>query len=333
MPPSVTGGTNSKPESSNRNANEYEALAPQSPRWVSLLIVSVLLILLIAGAALYLYSGSRRSQSNSLEISGRIEAPETHISAATATRVNSVLVREGDLVHKGQLLLSLDSQQIETRIHASRAMVPKLQAAQRAAAQQVAAVQQDINVAKKKSRGFWAKVFSTPSGRKEKENELRGRMMQAKMMQFQASEAIEKVHAAETTVASKMSYFNIASPVDGMVTTRSTEPGELVSRGQVLLTIIDPKQCYMRGFVPEGDISKIKIDQKAQVYLDGDQKHAFGARITAIDAKPSFTPEDVYFKDDRVRQVFGVKLLLDNTGGTAKPGMPADAEVVFSREK
>jgi HlyD family secretion protein len=53
-----------------------------------------------------------------------------------------------------------------------------------------------------------------------------------------------------------------------------------------------------------------------------------GAKINAIDTEASFTPENIYFKEDRVKQVFGLKITINQPNGVAKPGMPADAEIV-----
>jgi HlyD family secretion protein len=89
----------------------------------------------------------------------------------------------------------------------------------------------------------------------------------------------------------------------------------------------------MRAFVPEGQIAAVKLGQRAQVKLDSGprQSISMNAHVTHIDSVASFTPENVYFQDDRVRQVFGVKLRLENSDGSAKPGMPCDAEI-FTKE-
>jgi HlyD family secretion protein len=81
----------------------------------------------------------------------------------------------------------------------------------------------------------------------------------------------------------------------------------------------------LHGYVPEGDIGRVRLGQTAHVFLDSDAKHAFDARVEEIDAQASFTPENVYFKQDRVQEVFGVRLDLRAPRGYAKPGMPADA--------
>jgi HlyD family secretion protein len=85
----------------------------------------------------------------------------------------------------------------------------------------------------------------------------------------------------------------------------------------------------LRGYIPEGEIGKIRVGQAARVFLDSSPNQPFTAHVSQIDTKASFTPENIYFKQDRVKQVFGVKLAIDDPAGLAKPGMPADAEIDF----
>ena len=89
----------------------------------------------------------------------------------------------------------------------------------------------------------------------------------------------------------------------------------------------------MRGYVPEGDIGRVRVGQAARVYLDSSPKRPLDAYVSRIDPEASFTPENTYFRDDRVRQVVGLKLLIHNPGGFAKPGMPADGEVLVKGNK
>ena len=85
-----------------------------------------------------------------------------------------------------------------------------------------------------------------------------------------------------------------------------------------------------RGFVPEGQIGKVKVGQPARLYLDSDTKKPLDAVVQRIDPQATFTPENTYFRDDRVKQVVGVKLLVKSGIGFAKPGMPADGEILVS---
>jgi HlyD family secretion protein len=122
--------------------------------------------------------------------------------------------------------------------------------------------------------------------------------------------------------------LNIAAPFDGTIATRAAEPGEVVSPGATIVTLVNLNQVYLRAFVPEGQIGTVRVGQRARVYLDSNPKQPLEATVSRIDPEASFTPENTYFRDDRVKQVVGVKLLLTNPQGYAKPGMPADGEIV-----
>jgi HlyD family secretion protein len=121
--------------------------------------------------------------------------------------------------------------------------------------------------------------------------------------------------------------LNITAPIAGTILTRAAEPGRVVAAGQTLLTMVDLSKLYLRGFVPEGSIGKVKVGQQAEVYLDSNSKEAIPAEVIRIDPHVMFTPENTYFKDDRVKQVMGVKLGLKGAVGLAKPGMPADGRI------
>ena len=120
----------------------------------------------------------------------------------------------------------------------------------------------------------------------------------------------------------------VKAPFSGTVMTRAAEPGEVVAAGTPLITLLDLGTVYLRGFVPEGQIGKVKVGQAAQVYLDSDPNQPIEAYVSRIDPQAMFTPENTYFREDRVKQVVGVKLLLKGAVGFAKPGMPADGEIL-----
>ena len=133
--------------------------------------------------------------------------------------------------------------------------------------------------------------------------------------------------AAQRKQEANVSDLLITSPIAGTIITRSAEPGRMVQPGQTILTMLDMHKLYLRGFIPEGEIGKVKVGQKAQVYLDSNPKEAVPAEVIRIDPEAMFTPENIYFQADRVKQVVGVKVLLQGAYGFAKPGMPADARI------
>src|SRR5207247_4692033 len=95
----------------------------------------------------------------------------------------------------------------------------------------------------------------------------------------------------------------ITAPFDGTVITRSAEPGEVVTAGTAIVTLLDLSKVYLRGFVPEGQIGRVAVGQPAHVYLDSNPKEPIDAFVSRADPEATFTPENTYFRDDRVKQV------------------------------
>ncbi len=146
--------------------------------------------------------------------------------------------------------------------------------------------------------------------------------------QIAAAQAnVEADKATLRRVEADLADLTIRAPIAGTILTRSAEPGRVIQPGQTILTMVDLKKLYLRGFIPEGVIGKVKVGQAAQVFLDSNPKEAIPAEVIRIDPQVMFTPENTYFKEDRVKQVLGVKLGLRGAYGYAKPGMPADGRI------
>jgi HlyD family secretion protein len=172
-----------------------------------------------------------------------------------------------------------------------------------------------------------------PDRQKANISGLQAQRDQARVALLGAQADVKTAIANQKLIQSRLNHLTVNSPINGVVTTRSVEPGTVVLPSRPLLRIIDLNQVYMRGFIPGGQIAQIRVGQPARVYLDNDPRHQnpLKATVTAIDAKASFTPENIYFQRDRVEQVFGVRLSIDQPGGFAKPGIPADAEVLLQQ--
>ena len=139
----------------------------------------------------------------------------------------------------------------------------------------------------------------------------------------QARFAVNEAHANRKDLV-------VIAPFDGTVITRSAEPGKVVTAGTAVVTLLDLSKVYLRGFVPEGQIGRVAVGQAARVYLDSKPNEAIEAFVSRADPEATFTPENTYFRDDRVKQVVGVKLQLKGAIGLAKPGMSADGEILVA---
>lgn len=170
--------------------------------------------------------------------------------------------------------------------------------------------------------------LKNPSIRSSQAAAIQKQINQAQTDVAAAQADADRARAQAKETEANRSDLTVVAPFDGTIATRVAEPGEVVSPGTAIVTMIDLSRIYLRGFVPEGDIGRVKLDQVARVYLDSNPKVAIDAVVSRIDPEASFTPENTYFRDERVKQVVGVKLRIKNPNGSAKPGMPADGEIL-----
>jgi HlyD family secretion protein len=147
-----------------------------------------------------------------------------------------------------------------------------------------------------------------------------------------ASAAADEQHARGALLEAQANRkdLTVTAPFDGTVVTRTAEPGEVLTAGTPIVTLLDLHKVYLRGYIPEGQIGRVKVGQVAHVFLDSNTRQPLDAYVLRIDPQATFTPENTYFRDDRVKQVVGVKLALKSGFGYAKPGMPADGEVLVT---
>jgi HlyD family secretion protein len=190
------------------------------------------------------------------------------------------------------------------------------------------AAHQAIEVA----QGKWQQAQTTTVNPDRQETQiarLQTQLAQSRSRWAATQADTKTAQANRQLIQTRLNNLTVNSPIDGVITVRSIEPGTVVLPTRPLLRIVNLNKVYMRGFIPEAEIGKIKVGQTAFVFLDTDLDHKtpLKATVAAIDAKASFTPENIYFKRDRVQQVFGVKLSINKPGGFAKPGMPVDAEI------
>ena len=170
--------------------------------------------------------------------------------------------------------------------------------------------------------------LSNPGIRESQVSSVRRQIAQQEAEVASATAQTEQARAELAEAADNRKDLTIRAPFSGTVVTRGAEPGEVVVAGTAVITLLDLTKVYLRGFVPEGQIGKVKVGQSSRVFLDSSAKEPIYAYVSRIDPQATFTPENTYFRDDRVKQVVGLKLQLIGGFGFAKPGMPVDGEVL-----
>ena len=141
-----------------------------------------------------------------------------------------------------------------------------------------------------------------------------------------AQAGVEAAQALVGQADADLAELEILSPIDGFVVTRSAEPGQVIPPGKTLLTLADPAEIYFRGFVAESEIDRVSVGAGAQINLDA-LDSPIAAQVSRIDPEATFTPESVYFADERARQAVGVKLRVVETDPRLKLGMTGEATI------
>ncbi len=161
------------------------------------------------------------------------------------------------------------------------------------------------------------------------EAELGTQQVQAKVDEVAAK--VAQVHEAEAVLAEAESICQdllINAPASGIITTRMVDNGEMVAAGSPLFDIVDLDKLYLKVYVAEQDIGKVRLGLPAQIYTDAYPEQPFAATLRYIAAQAEFTPKEVQTPDERVKLVYAVKLYLNsNPEHKLTPGLPADAVI------
>ncbi len=319
--------------------------------------VIVLLVLGVAGSYAVRLLNSRGRPT--IQVTGNMEATQVDVSAKITARIISLKVREGDRVTEGQLLLRLDDTDLRADTDRSGAALGSAEAQLRDLL--AGARREEIEQAREALRSATAtRVWTERDFRRAQElfqKELiatqdvdrarqayevavaQERSARANLELLEAGPRPWQVEAARGQVTqakaalefarSRLAEATILSPINGVVLRKNLEAGETANPGVSILTLVDPTDLWLRAYVPETDIGKIKVGMVARITVDAFRDRSFAARITEIASEAEFTPKNVQTKKERVNLVFRIKIAVDNPEGFLKPGMPADAEILL----
>lgn len=152
----------------------------------------------------------------------------------------------------------------------------------------------------------------------------RVRVKEADLLTLQAQ--LRQTQALLAEAQSVLADLTLLAPAPGVVASRIREPGEVVAAGAPVLELIDLDQLYLKVYVPEAQIGKLRLGLAAKVYTDAFPDQPYDATVRYIATRAEFTPKEVQTPDERVKLVYAVRLYLDeNPEHRLTPGLPADA--------
>jgi HlyD family secretion protein len=260
-----------------------------------------------------------------IQANGRIEGDHYAVAGKVPGKVVELLAREGDAIAQGQVLLRLDDRQIRARVEQAKqglaAITPQLATAQRAEEQ----ARRDAA----RLRNLLAQGTST---RRETEHTqlawavAQGQLTTARAQQAQAEAALAEAQSVQDDLT-------IRAPAGGILTTRMVDVGEVIAPGAPMFDIVDLDRLYLKVYVPEKDIGKVRLGLPARIYTDAFPDEPLAATVRYIASQAQFTPKEVQTPDERVKLVYAVKLYLDaNPQHRATPGLPADAVIRWQED-
>ncbi len=325
-------------------------------------IIPILILIIVAASltVLYIRRTERKPPGNILAISGNIEAHESTVGFKVQGRLDELPVEEGQYVHSGDLIAQLDREDYMQQVRVDEATVRSREAELdlalagsrtqeiKAAEQAVLDAQADMELKKvefQRNQALYKINSVSAEARDTADTNLKRAQATYERSKQTYDELVEgtrkeqiaidraNVHTARQNLdlsRVRLSYTSLHAPKSGVITVRQAELGEVMLAGTPVITIADIDHLWLRGYVSETDLGRVRWGQSATVKTDTFPGKTYKGRVSFISSEAEFTPKSVETHKERVTLVYRIKIDLDNTNHELKPGMPADAEIDLS---
>ena len=138
---------------------------------------------------------------------------------------------------------------------------------------------------------------------------------------------VKEAASALGVIQTQIEYSNLYAPTSGVVLVKNAEPGEFVVPGGAVVTLGQIEKPWLKAFINESDLGRVKLGQKVSVTTDTYPGKEYPGKVTFISSEAEFTPKNVQTAKERVKLVYRIKVGLENPQNELKPGMPADAQI------
>jgi membrane fusion protein YbhG len=318
-------------------------------------------ILLVGLAALGIAAGSallwRSHPSNVLLLSGNIEAHESVLSFQVPGRIIDLPVEEGKWIERDAIMARLDDRDYRQQVAVDEAAVKVAEAQFKLALagtrhQEIEAIRQamlnaEADAAQRQLDFERAQqLYETDATAKAVRDQAETNLKQARAAYKEArqhyDEAVEGTRKEEIAIAAanvdraneslkfariQLDHTILRAPFEGVTLVRQAELGEVVTAGTPVFTFADLDHIWLRAYVSETDLARIRWDMPATITTDTYPGKRYRGRISFIASKAEFTPKTIETHEERVTLVYRIKIDLENPNYELKPGMPADARI------
>lgn len=304
----------------------------------------IVIVLLAAGGAFWAFRSG--SAEKPLLLSGSIEARDVEVGSLLGGRVARVSVAEGARVARGQPLvvfetdlIDLQIRQQEARVSEARANLTKAERGPRA--EDVARSRAEAENAETERRRQKALLDQGILGQQQYDAAATlARTSLETLREKQRGNRPEDIEAARAALRreeGQLAYLRrqreesvVLAPADGVIESIDLRPGDLVGANQPVAKILEPSQVWVRVYVPEPQLGRVRVGQKVAVRVDSFPGRDFAGTVTEIRTQAEYTPRNIQTLEQRMDTVFGVKVAIDPVP-ELKPGMAATVRVLESR--
>ena len=292
--------------------------------------------IVVVGLGLLLSSCSHPASTS---VSGTIEADEVHVGSRYGGRVQKLFAQEGDSLTNSQIIAELDAAELPARRDRMAAQLAELEAGPRK--EEIAAAKADweaqladLELARTnavRAVDLFARNTISPTERDQTvshANLLEKTAAAAKsrydlLLAGTRPEEIAQSRAELAELDTQLAEMKIAAPSDSTLEVLSVKVGDMLAPNQQVATLLLP-HIWVRVYVPEPWLAHIKLGDTVKVSVDGHAGKDFSGVVEQIARQAEFTPRNVQTAEERVKQVFGIKVRLDNATGDLRAGMSVD---------
>jgi len=263
--------------------------------------------------AIALLSGCRRPSN---AVSGTIEVDEVHVASRSPGRVEKIFAWEGDALKPGDVIVQLEASEMQARRALAAAQINTAEHDVEAQAAQLEFLKADAQ----RQQDLLKRNTVSPS-----EAERASSAAKAQEKSLGAARArVEQAKAQLADMDAQIQEMKIVAPTNSILEVLSVKVGDVLPANREVATLILPQRLWARVYVPETWLGLIKLNDQVRVRVDSFPGRDFAGVVEQINRKAEFTPRNVQTVEDRIKQVFGVKVRLENNQDALRAGMSAD---------
>ena len=248
---------------------------------------------------------------------GRLETIQVDITAKYGGRVMDIDVQEGDMVKKGQLLVTLDTKELEAQLKVVLAGVEQAKQNKNYAQAIVSQRESELKLREKnflRTKSLYDGNSIALINLEQDETALQTAKAalsaaKAQVTNFEAS--INAAQAQVETIEVKIGECKLYAPVSGRVLYRLVEEGEMIASGGKALRVLDLLNTYMTIFLPTSQAGLVDIGSEARIVLDAIPNVAIPSKISFVSPQAQFTPKEIETESEREKLMFRVKVKID----------------------